>query len=45
MRPIAWVHQIHAAGGEKWLHHGDGFVHRLCLEKGEREEKEVVCVA
>ena len=41
---IAWVHQIHAAGGGKWLDHGDGFVRRLCLEKGEREEK-VVCVA
>jgi len=44
VRSIAWVHQIHAAGGEKWLHHGDDFVRLLCLEKGEREEKEVVYV-
>ena len=34
MRSIVWVHQIHAAGGGKWLHHGDCVV--CCLKKGER---------
>ena len=40
MRLIAWVRQIHAAGGGKRLHHGDGVVCRLSSEK-RRERKEL----
>ena len=43
MRSIAWVHQIHATGGGKQLHHGDGVLCCLSSKKGER--KRVVCVA
>ena len=43
MRLIVWVHQIHAAGGGKWLHHGDGVVCRL-LSGGKKDLKVIVGV-
>ena len=44
MRLIAWVHQIHAAGGGKWLHHGDGVLCCLLSKKGERKKSCLCCV-